>query len=124
MNKNQIIGIVSASVLALLLITNPSKETHKEAVKTIMTEAMDKKLAEEKSKMKDNPFAGMMAGLGTMAVNVAVDGMIDRDNYLLFSLTKAKAEGKTKVIGFGVLGFVHVSDKVSQAFMDKGLNNL
>jgi len=93
--KKVLIGL--GIVTVILGITNPSVESHKQAViKTIAPDIKDE--------IKKNPFMALASKM--------MESMIDRDNYILFSLTKISAMGESKIVGYGVLGNVYISDKI------------
>lgn len=94
--KQWIIGGI-IGFLVLLIITNPSVETHRAKVKELVTS----NVAEE---LKGNPFASV----ANILLDAVVNSIITRDDYVVFSLTKATYEGKEKVIGIGALGFVQL----------------
>ncbi|EKT4550783.1 DUF4359 domain-containing protein [Flavobacterium psychrophilum] len=124
MNKTKIYLIISAVAILLLIITNPDETTHIESVKTKLKSAfkkeMSKKLINDKN---ENAFSSLGNGLGLLLgdtfIDKMTDGFITRKNYYLFSLTNAEIDGNEKIIGFGVLGNVFLSEKMDNAFKDK-----
>lgn len=123
MNKTKNFLIISVLIILLLMITNPSETAHIESVKTKLKSAfkkeMSKKLMNDKN---ENAFSSIGSGLGLLFgdtfIDKMTDGFISRKNYYLFSLTNAEVEGKEKIIGFGILGNVFLSEKMNSAFKD------
>ncbi|ENA1765312.1 DUF4359 domain-containing protein, partial [Flavobacterium psychrophilum] len=124
MKKTKIYLIISAVAILLLIITNPDETTHIESVKTKLKSAfkkeMSKKLINDKN---ENSFSSLGNGLGLLLgdtfIDKMTDGFISRKNYYIFSLTNAEIDGNEKIIGFGVLGNVFLSEKMDNAFKDK-----
>ena len=105
MKKNYIIsGII---VLVLVLgFTNPSEQDHKNSVMKTLTKSVE-------STPTTNKWEQLGQNLGMMIVERFVDNAVKRSNFILFSFTKATYQGETKTIGFGVLGNVFLSEKIS-----------
>ena len=40
--------------------------------------------------------------------------MVIKDNYIIFSLTKISAFGESKIVGYGILGNVYISDDLKK----------
>lgn len=124
MNKTKIYLIISAVIMLLLVITNPDETTHIETVKTKLKSAFKKEMSKKVMNDKnEDAFASLGNGLGLLFgdtfIDKMTDGFVSRKNYYLFSLTNAEIDGKEKIIGFGVLGNVFLSEKMDNAFKDK-----
>ena len=116
--------IIAAAVVVLLLVammvTNPGKEEHKEAIKGVLTEALDKANSEQS---KDDDF--MKMGMSMIAqffagpvVENALNSMLDVHNYLIFSRGEVNLGGKSHTVSYGFLGHVYTlnADDVKKAF--------
>ena len=99
--KKLLIGL--GIIIAILGITNPSAEDHKQAVTKVIVSDM-------KIELQGNPFAAF----GVLLATKMIDGMVNRDNYIIFSLTKVSAFGESKIVGYGVLGNVYISDDLKE----------
>jgi hypothetical protein len=106
----------------VLAIANPSIDSHKEAVEQKLYSQSDI------SKVTDadlDSFATVGYALADGAIFSVIDSMVEgisRDNYILFSLTKATYEGNSRYIGLGLLGKVFITNKYkleSDAIIDK-----
>jgi hypothetical protein len=117
MNKSVLGLAISAFVVLLLVLTNPSIEAHKEAVKARLNTVMQSTLKEQAATMERG--GGLVQGLGLLFGGTLLDGIVNtgvtRNNYLLFSTTNFTYSGETKTIGVGVLGNVFFSSKVDEA---------
>lgn len=103
-------------IVVIAAVTNPSAQTHKETVRSELMDHIQKKMSETNS--PDDPEqTGQL--FGTLVANTlvgrVVDSAITSDDYVLFSLTKAKWNGDEKNIGFGAFGNVWLSEKVNDA---------
>lgn len=104
---NKIIGVVVATLLLILAFTNPSEQSHKDAVMKVVTEKV-------KENQPENEWEEAGQNLGLMMVQGMINNMVYRDNYILFSTTKLTFQGETKTIGYGVLGKVYIKEVPQQ----------
>ena len=123
MTKKQFYILLSGLLVVVLIFSNPSEENHIESVKSKLKIAFKKKMASEMIDDESNSIASLGKGLGLLLgdtfIDKMTDGFISRDNYFLFSITKGEYKGENKVIGFGVLGNVFLSDKIEEVFNKK-----
>ncbi|MFD1602595.1 DUF4359 domain-containing protein [Flavobacterium artemisiae] len=108
--------IGSCLILLITALTNPETEKHKEEVKLKMNAFLEKKMNNENPTQK----AGGMVGnaLAQSMINMMVDNMVSSSNYIFFSTTNVTVEGKTKRIGFGLLGNIFLSGKIDEALKE------
>ena len=112
MKKPQLPLIIGGFAILLLVLTNPCIEEHKAAVKTkIMETAGGEMIKEAEDK---GGFATLGAMLGATFAENLINNLVSRDNYLLFSLTKATFDGESKIIGVGILGNVFITTKTDE----------
>ncbi len=108
--------IISGLCILILVtaLTNPGTEKHKEEVKLKMNTLLDKQNMSQNDELSR---AGGMLGnaLAQSMINMMVNNMVSSSNYILFSTTNVTVEGKTKTIGFGILGNVFLSSKIDEA---------
>ena len=126
MEKKQFYTLLSILLVAILIFTNPSEENHIESVKSKLKMAFKKKMSSEMSENQDDAFKTLGNGLGLLLgdtfIDKLTDGIVSRENYLLFSLTNANYKGEQKTIGFGILGNVFLSDKIENIFQKEEQN--
>tara|TARA_R100000935_G_scaffold29362_1_gene49649 strand:+ start:1395 stop:1796 length:402 start_codon:yes stop_codon:yes gene_type:complete len=124
MTKKQFILLFVTVLILGLIFTNPSENEHIDTVKSKLKTAFKKKMSADLLENKDNEdsFAMLGNGLGLMLgdtfIDNLTDGFISRENYILFSLTKATYQKQEKIIGFGVLGNVFLSEKIDKIYED------
>ena len=137
--KKVIITIIVAAVFIIAAVTNPTTEDHRETVRQILKEQADKIAEKKTSGLTDDVVNGVLgtnistgkvgekidgvvrevagAVLGNVA-DVAVDEEIARENYVFFSLTTLKWNGKKRRIGLGIFGnvflFADIDDYVNK----------
>jgi hypothetical protein len=125
MKRNQIIIIIIILITTLAILTNPSSQNHKEAIKTKLTVFMQKSIANN-SKATTNEWeqAGQALGamLGGAIIEKIIENLVSTDNYILFSTTKITWEGETRIIGIGAFGNVFLTSKLETA-LNEGLLN-
>ena len=103
-------GITLLLIVVLISIfTNPSVEDHKQAVKTVINQFAQESLSE------DDNMQNLGVLLGSSLAQNLIENSITRDNYLVFSITKATWKGETKSIGYGVFGNVFLSEKIKES---------
>ncbi len=89
--KKLLIGLIILAVIAT--VTNPSEQTHKDAVKKELKSELD--------------FSGIAEelNLGSFLIN----NLIIRENHYVYSITKLKIMGEEKVVGYGAFGMVFIN---------------
>ncbi|WP_281633499.1 DUF4359 domain-containing protein [Flavobacterium luteolum] len=105
-------------ILLVTALTNPGTEKHKEEVKLKMNAFLEKEIDKENTTQNNemSKVGGMLGNaLAQSMVNMLVDNIVSSSNYILFSTTDVTVDGKTKTIGFGILGNVFLSNKIDEA---------
>lgn len=109
------------SVLVIGLITNPSQEQHKEAVK-VKVEASLQKIIDKKAQEEGSDLAKLGAAMSGMfsgpIVEQLVATLVSSDNYYVCSLTKINWDGQPQIVGLGVFGKIFLSPKIDQTIED------
>lgn len=118
MKKSNIILIVFATIILIAVLTNPSSEEHKQAVKSVVNHVVENSISENGSDMEK---LGIL--FGSSLAEKLIENSVTRDNYILFSITKIKWQGESKNIGYGLFGNVFLSEKVNKAFNNNEVNN-
>lgn len=103
-------------ILIIAAITNPKKEEHIDAVKKVFASEVMEDGIEQFQKGSGWDKAGTAIGMtfGMKAFETVLETIISVDNYVVFSLTRATFQGKTRIIGIGAFGNV---------FMVKGIED-
>lgn len=118
MKKSKTIIIIFAIIILIAVLTNPSNEEHKQAVKSVVNQVVQNSISENES---DIGKLGVLFG-SSLAENL-IENSVTRDNYILFSITKITWKGESKSIGYGLFGNVFLSEKVKNAFNNNEINN-
>ena len=120
MKQSQIILIVIGFILVTLMVTNPSTVYHKEAIKKEIFKAIE-------SDNNSNSALQLGEKIGESIGGAMIDNMVERQNYVLFSLATVKIvkmEGVTNnAITLGIFGQIILLkkyDKDSKEFV--GIN--
>ena len=104
--------------MAILALTNPVQEIHKEKVRIKLNQFYEKEMAKEDN-AATNQFsqAGKSMGmiLAKSMINMVIDNAVSSSNYILFSTTNVTWEGNTKTVGIGILWNVFLSSKIDEA---------
>ena len=100
--------VAVVAVLALLVITCPSKEKHKRIIRNQLTELVKSELPTENIDT-ENPFVKVLSAVGVTLLDNFIDKNLVVKNYGFFSVAKAGQPAET--ISIGVLGIVFLSPK-------------
>lgn len=91
--------IVFGFILLAMMTTNPSLEDHRQAV----LDELGRKIRQAKSAdHSEDSWAEIGAQLGESFGKIVADRVVERDNYLLFSITTVHVGDAKKDIGFGI----------------------
>jgi hypothetical protein len=114
--KNYI--LISFLSIAVLIYTNPSEENHLQTVKLKLKMSMNKKMSSDIN-LSNNSFNSIGKGLGMILGDALIDRLTEnfvfRQNFVIFSLTKVNFKGEDKIIGFGILGNIFITDRIEEA---------
>ena len=118
MKKGQLILAVIAVVALVAFITNPSEESHREAVRNALETSMNNTIEEKTSDGLKGLGKALGNMFGTKLLDTVVNETVSRDNYGLCSTTKCRYNGEDYVVGLGLFGHVFVSSKLETVFQD------
>lgn len=119
MKKIKIILAIISAFSLIAIFTNPTQEMHKEKVKEKINSFLQTSLTQNIQEAEDDYEGfGYFLGnrLGTSIVKYAVNELVIRKNYFLFSTTNITWAGKTQVIGVGAFGSVFLSKKLDEKY--------
>jgi hypothetical protein len=112
--------------ILITFLSNPKKDDHKDALKIKLTGIIEEILAEK----SDNIF---QFGFGRLIGDEIIERTlisVSTDNYIFFSLTKFNYASESRIIGFGFLGKVYISNSINREMVinkikqfNKQLNN-
>ena len=107
--------VAVVAVLALLVITCPSKERHKRVIRSQLTQLVKSELPTDDIDA-ENPFVKVLAAAGNQLLDNFIEKNLVVKNYGLFSVSKAGNPAQT--ISVGVLGIVFFSPKDKSITLD------
>ncbi len=116
MDKKILIAAGALAVLAVLLISNPNEDAHKEAVKKAWNQSLKESTnASDDDDSEGSLFKGfgsiLTSMIGSSVIESLVDQMVTSDSYGIFSLTKVDAGKGPQTVGVGMFGHVFLSEK-------------
>lgn len=107
--KWKVIAIVAVAIIIILAIANPSKDSHKDAIKKELTEAVDK--INEKENGSDDLLSidlhVITKILSDDTVDSTLDDMLNYHNYIIYSISDVKFDGREHNVSYGFLGHVY-----------------
>lgn len=115
--KKGITFIVLILIVAVSVITCPSKEMHKDAIQTTLKNAITKDFDSSSNKLAD----AFLMNIGSALTDFALDGTLTADNYFVCSVGKiGLTEEKQKVVSVGVFNHVFtISEEEIEKRMQK-----
>ncbi len=104
-----IIVCVIAALLFMLIVTCPDTNAHKDAVKRVLSEMVDKSVAEN-----ENTLGSAIGGFFVQQLtNFAVENNLTVDNYFICSVGSIHFAGFKRTVSFGILGHVYTFNSES-----------
>lgn len=104
--KYKILGGVVLFLIIILIASNPSKETHENAIRTEVSKAIDKATSSTGSDIFSQGFRMMARMVAGNFLDNALNQLFEYHNYLLFSKGTISLDGKEHTVSYGVLGKV------------------
>ena len=119
----KVIAIVAVAIIIILAIANPSKDSHKDAIKKELTEAMDK-INERENGGDDLLSMGLHVitkMLSDDTVDSTLDDMLNYHNYIIYSISDVKFDGREHNVSYGFLGHVYTvnADDIVKCYESK-----
>ncbi|MDN5554014.1 DUF4339 domain-containing protein [Prevotella sp.] len=103
------VAIVAVAIIIILAIANPSKDSHKNAIKKELTEAMDK--INEKDGYNDDLLSMGLSIITKIlddnTVDATLDNMLNYHSYIIYSVSDVKFDGREHNVSYGFLGHVY-----------------
>lgn len=119
----KVIAIVAVAIIIILAIANPSKDSHKDAIKKELTEAMDK-INERENGGDDLLSMGLHVitkMLSDDTIDSTLDDMLNYHNYIIYSISDVKFDGREHNVSYGFLGHVYTvnADDIVKCYESK-----
>ncbi len=102
-----VVGIIVAVILILFVATNPSRNDHKDAIKSELSEAMERLGNDKSDNLVSMGMNIIMTMFGNDAIDATVDTVLNYHNYLLWSTTTVDFNDKDHRVSLGLLGKVY-----------------
>lgn len=107
-------------LILILVITNPNTSEHKALLKDQLNERMEQKLYEGEEADSSDGLKMIGSFLGKAMISGAVSTMVTVDSYVVCSTSRLSMNGKSEVIGLGILGNVFLVGDVKEVLEDGG----
>lgn len=106
-------------IFIFAILTNPNEDIHKVIIKGKFDSFIPKNIKATNNQWEQ---VGQIIGvaIGSSIINMAIENLVSTNNYILFSLTTIKFQGRVKVIGIGLFGNVYLTNNLDEA-VDNGL---
>lgn len=112
MNKKTVITIAIILIIVVVaIITNPSKEKHEQAIKSIFKEYVEEYINDNlrgTGEAREQTANDAIAIIENIVLDNAVQNAVYYKNGFVFSTGNIKLYGKTKLVSFGIFGKVFV----------------
>ena len=96
--------IVFGFILLAMMTTNPSLDDHRQAV----MKELERNITQSPYHESSDGWEQLGIQLGESIGKLVLDRVVERENYLLFSISTVSVEHSKKDIGFGIFGHVWV----------------
>ncbi|MCR5078067.1 MAG: GYF domain-containing protein [Prevotella sp.] len=112
-----LLGILTALValIAVLILTCPKTEQHKEALANVITSTVTDAANDTDSTFEDDlmaqAFRTISNAFTSKVMQAAVDNLVTVDNHIIFSVGKVHYDGKDHTVSVGLLGHIFTVDK-------------
>lgn len=101
-----ILGGVIFLVFAILVASNPDKETHENAIRTEISKAIDKASSSSDNDMFSHGIKMVVRMMAGSFMDSALNQLFEYHNYLIFSKGTITIEGKEHTISYGIFSKV------------------
>lgn len=95
--------VISVALIVTLVLSCPDKKDHVEALNSVVTSYLDKKIYTDKDA---DGWTKLGQGVASLVMPHVLNSALEVDNYILFSVGKIKYDGEEKTVSIGVLGHV------------------
>ncbi len=113
--------IIFLVLIAIAFFTNPSKEAHKEALRTKLTQVIDESMAERQN---DAVTFGAWKLAGPQMTEVFLQNNFAVDDYKVLSLTKINWDNQSYIVGVGAFGNVWITKRLNKELANTIINQI
>lgn len=101
-----ILGGVIFLLFAIMVASNPDKETHENAIRTEVSKAIDKASSSSDNDMFSHGIKMVVRMMAGSFMDSALNQLFEYHNYLIFSKGTITIEGKEHTVSYGIFGKV------------------
>lgn len=112
-----LIGILITiiALVAVMIVTCPKTEQHKEVLSTVITATVNDAVHDNDNitgnNFIDNAFRTISNAFAGKVIEAAVDNLVTVDNYIVCSLGKVHYDGKDHIVSLGIFGHIFTVDE-------------
>lgn len=112
-----LIGILITiiALVAVMIVTCPKTEQHKEVLSTVITATVNDAVHDNDNitgnNFIDNAFRTISNAFAGKVIETAVDNLVTVDNYVVCSLGKVHYDGKDHIVSLGIFGHIFTVDE-------------
>lgn len=112
-----LIGILITiiALVAVMIVTCPKTEQHKEVLSTVITATVNDAVHDNDNitgnNFIDNAFKTISNAFAGKVIEAAVDNLVTVDNYVVCSLGKVHYDGKDHIVSLGIFGHIFTVDE-------------
>lgn len=112
-----LLGILIAliALVAVLIITCPKPEQHKDALSGVITQTVNDAVNDSTNttgdEFIDNAFRSISNAFAGKVIKTAVDNLVTVDNHIIYSTGKVNYGGKNHIVSLGLLGHIFTVDE-------------
>ena len=112
-----LIGILITiiALVAVMIVTCPKTEQHKEVLSTVITATVNDAVHDNDNitgnNFIDNAFRTICNAFAGKVIETAVDNLVTVDNYIVCSLGKVHYDGKDHIVSLGIFGHIFTVDE-------------
>lgn len=112
-----LLGILIAliALVAVLIITCPKPEQHKDALSGVITKTVNDAVNDSTNttgdEFIDNAFRSISNAFAGKVIKTAVDNLVTVDNHIIYSTGKVNYGGKDHIVSLGLLGHIFTVDE-------------
>ena len=112
-----LIGILITiiALVAVMIVTCPKTEQHKEVLSTVITATVNDAVHDNDNitgnNFIDNAFRTISNAFAGKVIEAAVDNLVTVENYIVCSLGKVHYDGKDHIVSLGIFGHIFTVDE-------------
>ncbi len=99
--------LIVAGLAAVMTVTCPDKQQHKDVLQAVVDEIINENISGD-----DTGLGYLAFFLGSKLINITIDSILHVDNYFILSIGRLDLpDGESKKVSLGILGHIFTVDK-------------